>query len=115
MPRESPADKAVRLDRIIKAWEAFAPTRAFSKMTLAEFKAAVRPSLQARAAIEDLQVRIRHEIERRNVADRKSFRLVKYIVAGVMGDRDHGEDSALYAALGYIPRSARRKRRRRAK
>src|SRR5438045_2787111 len=89
MARESPADKAARIDRITRAWQAFAPARSFHSLTLAKFKAAVRPSHKARAEIEDLQRRLRHALERREAADRKSLRLAQNVVFAVQGDPDH--------------------------
>lgn len=115
MARESPADKAARIHRITEAWEAFAATRSFDGITLARFKAAVEPSHAARAEIEALQTQMRHAITRRNAADRKSLRLAKHIVNAVMGDKKHGDNSELYAAMGFVPRSARRKPVRRRK
>lgn len=109
MPRESPADKAARFDRIIRAWEEFAPSRTFGMVTLARFKAAVQLGYTARTEIVDLQSRTRHAIVRRNAADLEAVEMAKYIVTGVKGDPDHSEDGALYAAMGFIPRHVRRK------
>jgi hypothetical protein len=39
--------------------------------------------------------------------------LLECLVDGVKGDPMHGADSAFYAAMGYVRKSARRKRRRR--
>jgi hypothetical protein len=45
MARQSPADKLVRLERAIRAWEARRPHAVYHGFTLSKFKAAVQPSL----------------------------------------------------------------------
>jgi hypothetical protein len=97
------------------AWEDFAPDSVFYGYTLEEFKAAIRASEESRAVIEDLQRRLRVAIRDRNVADAKSMVLCADVVNGVKGDPTHGQDSALYAAMGYKRTSVRRRRRRKGK
>jgi hypothetical protein len=41
------------------------------------------------------------------------MRLLSDVANGVKGDRMFGDDSALYAAMGYVRTSARRRRRKR--
>jgi hypothetical protein len=115
MARESPADKLKRMVRVTGAWEKMSPRSTFYGRTLPEFKRAIQPSHDARAEIVDLQKRLRAAIRRRDAADATSLDLVHGVVAGVRGDPEHSEDGALYAAMGYVRRSARRKRRSRKK
>jgi hypothetical protein len=79
-------------------------------MTLAEFKAAVRPSQDIRAEIDELEYRLEQLILQRDSADREAMRLLRGVADGVKGDRMFGNDSALYAAMGYVRTSARRRR-----
>jgi hypothetical protein len=112
MARRSPAGKLQHIRRVTRAWEDFAAGSVFYGHTLAQFKAAVRASEETRALIEDLQRRLRVAIHYRNVADAKSMRLCADVANGVKGDPDHGDDSVLYAAMGYARWSVRYRRRR---
>jgi hypothetical protein len=102
MARRSPAGKLYQIQKVIRAWEDLAPASVFYGRTLEQFKAAVRPSEATRAEIEDLQRRLREAIHRRNTADAKSMRLLNGVVNSVRGHESHGNDSALYAAMGYV-------------
>lgn len=115
MARKSPADILAQIRKIIEAWQDLAPDTVLYGYTLEQFREVVRPSLEARIEIDDLQRRIRMAIKRRNSADPRATRVMRGIVDGVKGTPDHGEDSALYAAMGYVMKSARRKRRRKKK
>jgi hypothetical protein len=115
MARKSPADVIAQIKTVTGAWEEFAPHTAFYGLTLREFKEKARPSHSARTEIENLQRRLAHATRRRNAADARTMRLVQGIVAGVIGNPDHGQDSVLYEAMGYVRKSARRKGRRRKK
>ena len=115
MARESPADKLKRLIRVAGAWERIAPRSIFYGRTLAEFKKTIQPSHDTRAEIADLEKRLRSAIHRRDEADAASLELVQCVVAGVRGDPAHTHNGALYAAMGYVRKSARRKRRGRKK
>lgn len=111
MARKSPADKLALIRKVISAWGDLAPDAVFHGLTLHQFRKAALPSLRAHREIEVLKRRLRRAIERRNAADARTMRLVRGIVFGVIGHEDHGEDSALYAAMGYVRKGARRKRR----
>jgi hypothetical protein len=115
MARKSPADKLAAMRQVTGAWEAHSPRSTFYGLTLAKFKAVLKPSHDARAEIEDLQNRLRLAINSRDAADARSMRTMRGVVFAVKGDPDHTEDGELYAAMGYVPLSARRKRRRRKK
>jgi hypothetical protein len=113
MARRSPAAKFDRIQKVLRAWEYFAPDSVFYGYTLGQFKAAVRPSIATREEIRDLQRCLRTAIHSRNIADKEAMRLLDDVVNAVKGDPKHGEDGALFAAMGYVRKSARRKRRRR--
>jgi hypothetical protein len=113
MARKSPAEKLKMMRKVTSAWELRAPGSTFFGLTLDGFKAVLKPSHDSRAQIEDLENRLRAAIKGRDAADVRSMRAVRGVVFGVKGDPEHTEDGALYASMGYVPRSARRKRRRR--
>ena len=115
MARKSPADKLAAMRKVVDAWESLAAGSTFYGFTLAKFKAFIRPSLEARTEIQDLQERLRVAIKRRDDADKRTMPKLRGVVNGVKGDPAHTEEGALYAAMGYVPKAARRKRRRRKK
>jgi hypothetical protein len=101
MARISPAAKLSRIDTVISAWRALARSASFYGMTLVQFIAAVKPSLDARKEIADLQRRLRRAIMQRDAADKHSFDLISGVGCAVQGDPAYGEDSALYGSMGY--------------
>ena len=113
MARESPAEKIARISKVSHAWEAFAADTVFFGKTLSQFRSAVQPSYDTRAEIAQLQRQLAEAINRRTVADEQSMQLLQGVVFGVLGHPDHAEDSALYAALGYVRKSTRRRKPRR--
>ncbi|MEJ1962526.1 MAG: hypothetical protein WDO56_13675 [Gammaproteobacteria bacterium] len=115
MARESPAQKIARIRKVTAAWQALGAGSVFFGHTLAQFKKAVRPSHSARAEIADLEGRLSRAIKRRDVADARSLGLMQGVVEGVKGDPRHGHNGALYSAMGYVRKSARRKGRRKKK
>lgn len=116
MARQSPADKAARIDRVEKAWEKFAPADTFNGITLAKFRKAAREGRDARAEIEEIRALIRRAIAARNAADRKALRVAKHILLAVRDDGNYENSAAkLYAAMTLAPKGARRKSPRRKK
>jgi hypothetical protein len=110
--RRSPAAKLAHILRVIRAWENSARDSSFFGMTLEQFKAAVRPSIELHARIANLQESLRMAIKQRNVADAKSMELCMNVGFAVKGNRRYGADSVLIAEMGYVRPGARRKRRR---
>src|SRR5262249_46387365 len=69
MARRSPADKLAQLLRVANAWQRLRPRRTFGGLTVAQFRQAIQPSLDARAEIADLQRRLLTAIAARDDAD----------------------------------------------
>ena len=93
-PEKQVSDKIIRTT---EAWEEHAGDAEFAEMTLDEFKAKVKPSLDSREKIASL----RRQLE-------AAINICTKVVNAVRGDIEHGEDSALFKALGYVPKSERR-------
>jgi len=104
----TPKITQAKIENAMSTWEHLAKTATFGKMTLAQFKTKVQPSLDARTMIKDLRDQLTEAYTERDAADRDSLATLQLLVNGVKGDADFGENSALYAALGYI-RKANRK------
>lgn len=106
--RVNPKRIAKKLQELIAAWETLRPTKSFAGMTLEQFKAKVGPSLTAREQIAALRDQAVHSRTERRQHDEASSGLVSLVVNSIKGDPEEGEDGPLYAALGYVPKSARR-------
>jgi len=92
-----------KVDEVITAWETLSPTSNFAGMTLAEFKTAVESSKTERIRTAELEAELAGAAGRRALADLSTNEKLKLVVAAVKGDPAHGENSALYRAMGYIP------------
>lgn len=104
----NPKQNEKKINDLIKAWTRFAPGKTFGGMTLAEFKDRVKPSLDSRDVLDQLQSDIDTEQTNRDTADMASLFAASLVVNSVKGDPEHGEDSPLYEAIGYIRKSARK-------
>ena len=103
-----PKNVEEKLERFTNAWSTLAPEKSFGGMTLAQFNAACAPSTEARAELDELQNRTTQAMARRDAADESTSAKMALVVAGVLADPTEGPDSALYEALGYTPKSARK-------
>ena len=111
MARKSPADKIRQIRRVISAWERLAPDAVFYGMTLAQFRAAVQPSIDTRDQIDDHMRHVKLLTGQRDFVDVEAMRLVEGVSLAVQGNPKFGQDSLLYGQMGYVRKSARRKRR----
>jgi hypothetical protein len=93
---------ANRITNVIDAWTRLRPTKSFAGLTLAEFKAAVQPSLDTRAAHVDAVQQTADAAAQRDNADAASLPVVDRVVAGVVADQDEGYNGELFQAMGYV-------------
>jgi hypothetical protein len=105
---KNPKRIAARLAGVISAWEQLRPAKSFANLTLAEFKAQVQPSTATRDAVQALRTQLTRSRQERRQSDENSNNLLSLVVNAVKGDPEEGEDGALYAAMGYVPKAQRR-------
>lgn len=103
-----PKSTLEKLNSVINGWETLTPNKSFGGMTLAQFKAAVKPSFDTREALRVLESQIQSKRIERDAADAESLRRVQLVVNGVVGDPEEGPDSDLYAAFDYTRKSERK-------
>lgn len=103
-----PKDTLERIQRFITAWETLRPNKTFGGMTLAQFKAGVKRSLDVREELRVLESQIQSKKVERDAADADSVRLMQLVSNGVVGDPEEGPDSDLYEGLGYTRKSERK-------
>jgi hypothetical protein len=102
--RRRPARKA---EDFRLAWKELAPDDTFGGKTLAEFEAAILPLENAREEVQRLDV-LRSGAQKVRDQEEKTLAEVLVLVAhSVRSHPDHGEDSPLYRAMGYVPKSER--------
>ena len=96
------------IESILAGWEEQAANATFAGKTLPQFKQAVKPSLDARATIKDLTQQTDDARVDRDNADPVSAELVQLVVNSIKGDPNYGENSALYATIGYVRKDDRK-------
>lgn len=96
------------LDSLLRAWEELAPDAVFSEMTLEQFRTATAPAYETRQQIVWLDQQRRSLIAARRAADGKANELYLLVVNSIKGSPQHGENSPLYRALGYVTKDDRR-------
>jgi len=94
--------------KIIAGWKNVAPAATFAGMTLDQFQTKVKPSVDARGKLADLREQITATEVVRDKADVLTNPTNQLVVNAVKGDPNYGEDSDLYAAMGYVRKSARK-------
>ena len=105
---ESPNEMEKFLDDVVTAWTELAPTAQFAGLTLAQFEARVKPSFDTRTEVSTLETQLKAARQSRKNADAVSNEDALNIVNGVRSAPGFGENSAIYRAMGYIPKNDRR-------
>jgi hypothetical protein len=84
-------------------------------MTLAEFDVKSKEPLNVRKDLADARTKVSGLILKRDKADDTHNEDLVLIAHAIRADKDLGEDSPLYRSLGFVPKSERKKRRRKRK
>jgi len=95
-------------NEILNAWTTLAANASFGGMTLAQFKAKVQPSFDARKQIATLESQMTSAMDARDNADAVTADANQKVVNGVRGDPNYGDNSDLYEAMGYVRKSERK-------
>jgi hypothetical protein len=103
-----PKETLEKLQRITNGWETLAPEKSFGGMTLTQFRAALKRSLDTREDLRVLESQKQSKQIERDDADTESLHAVQLVVNGVVGDPTEGPESDLYAAFGYTRPSERK-------
>ena len=105
---DSPQITETFLNDILSAWKELAPTAQFAGLTLGEFEAKVEPSFTTRTEVSTLETQLKAVRQSRKNADEVSNEDALNVVNGVRSAPGYGENSALYRAMGYIPKNDRK-------
>ena len=104
---QNPGINEAKINAVLNGWEEHAAPATFSGLTLAQYKAKVKPSLDARETIAQLELQLAAARIARDNADVASLEITAKVVSSVCGDPDHGNDCALYSSFGYVRKSER--------
>lgn len=108
MSKMTPKKAMEKMEKTETAWQTLAPEAKFYNVTLAQYKAKVQQSREARAAIAALEQQLTAAIDLRDDLDAETLVLEGNIVKAIAGDPEYGDDSALYEGVGRVRRSERK-------
>jgi len=75
---------------VIEAWENLRPSKSFSGLTLDQFKELIKPMLDARKRITELEKQMHDAYTDRDAADAAALAQAQLVVSSVVGDRENG-------------------------
>ena len=84
------------------AWRDGATEASFAGMTLSQFEAATSVPLDLRSEIAELELELKRKKAEMADADLTALELLKLVVNSVRGTAGFGDNSPLYANLGYV-------------
>ena len=84
------------------AWRDGATEASFAGMTLSQFEAATSVPLDLRSEIAELELELKRKKAEMADADLTALGLLKLVVNSVRGTAGFGDNSPLYANLGYV-------------
>ncbi|HEX8368549.1 MAG TPA: hypothetical protein VF604_08405 [Pyrinomonadaceae bacterium] len=109
MPKYTPKAAREKDERFVNSWQENSPDKEWSEMTLAEFKAEGKQITDKEDEIAASEAHTKAlKIERDDLI-KKHMETCDFVAADVVGDRNFGPDSALYAGFGYIRKSEKRR------
>jgi hypothetical protein len=113
MTKLSHTQQTKRTDLFLAAWQEYAPTETLGGLTLAQFQTEVQKPNAVRARLKAAQAQVRGiTLERAKVDELLNEQFVR-IANSVRGNPEYGVDSPFYRALGFVPKSERKRPRRR--
>jgi ferric-dicitrate binding protein FerR (iron transport regulator) len=96
-----------RTEQAAHAWKLSCPGQSFAEMTLEQFTQELQTFQDAKARFAAAEAQWQTTRQERNAAYTKAMDLLKCVANSVKGHPKFGENSALYAAMGYVTRSER--------
>lgn len=96
-----------RRERIRTAWSELAPGETFAGLALNEFVADTSAVVSLREEIDATRAKLAGLRQQRAQVDAAARDTMSLVINSVRGNPAFGEDSALYRAMGFIPKSER--------
>ena len=88
-------------------WKEQAPSAVFAGKTLADLETAIAAHTGANLEVDKASKALSAALKTRGDENTALNELLQVIVRGVAGHADYGDNSPLYRAMGFIPRSER--------
>ena len=104
-----------RIKTLAESWRTQEPNRTFYGLSLPQFQAAVQPVFTVREESAELAKRTVANSAKRRDVDGDAQALIRNIVHAIKADPQVGEDSLLYAAMGYVRKADNRAGRKRSR
>lgn len=105
---DTPKENQIKYERFLNALRTLAPDKTFGGVTLAAFEAQIEKSEAPRKRIAAKCDEIKQDEVERDTEDVPTMRMCEMLKNGVVADPEYGDDSALYEALDFIRKSARK-------
>jgi len=102
-----------RVDTLIESWRTAEPKRSFYGLTLEAYQAAVKPAYDMIEELADLEKLTRAAKAKRKDLHLAVTDLTQNVILAVKADPAVGENSPMYAAMGYVRKNERYGARRR--
>jgi hypothetical protein len=100
-------ESAAHIDGVLSAWEKLRPEKRFYGISLEDFRNTLRPFMNSRTEVADLEKRLQHAMAERDLTHNEALKTMQGVIDGVKGDPEEGSNGALYSAMGYVPKSQR--------
>jgi len=97
-----------KLELTEDSWETNAPNDTFYGFTLAQYKAEVQLSRDARELVASLTQQLKAAKIKCKDTDKKNLRIETNVAKAIAGDENYGDDSALYEGTGRVRKSERK-------
>src|SRR5262245_51528243 len=104
---KKPIDIIGRINTLVESWRTQESNRTFYGLTLPQFETAVQPVFAVRDEGAELAKRVRANSAKRKDVDVAASDLIAKIIHSVKADPQVGEDSVMYATLGYVRKADR--------
>ena len=101
------ADIDRKMDQTVHTWETACADQLFADMALPQYKAEVQLARDTQARFDLAEVQWQTARQERNTAYARVLVLTNGVASSVKGHPKFGENSAVYAGLGYVPKSER--------
>jgi hypothetical protein len=90
------------------AWTELVPTASLAGMTLGQFEASIAILDTLQDEITSLAIQLDHKRTERAIEEARIKDLLVLVASSIKGSPEHGRDSALYSAFGFIRQSDRK-------
>jgi hypothetical protein len=108
MKKINPKKVMERSETVLNAFEQLAPNAVFGGLKLSDYLAQVNFSRDDRNALDDIEDLKTQALIKRDKTDERTMEATDLVINGVVGDPNYGPDSALYEAMGFVRKSARK-------